>query len=81
MIVDKTSARVSKSGSRYSAATYLSSAGIPVWVDSKGAIADNTVMDIARTTILAGRYNLTAAVSQSIEELPPMNTAAGVGVD
>jgi phosphatidylserine/phosphatidylglycerophosphate/cardiolipin synthase-like enzyme len=29
VIVDKTSARVSKSGSRYSAATYLSNAGLP----------------------------------------------------
>ena len=35
VIVDKTSARVSKSGSRYSAATYLSNAGIPVWVDTQ----------------------------------------------
>ena len=30
VIVDKTSARQSKSGSRYSAATYLTNAGIPV---------------------------------------------------
>jgi phosphatidylserine/phosphatidylglycerophosphate/cardiolipin synthase-like enzyme len=32
VIVDRTSARISKSGSRYSAATYLSNAGIPAWV-------------------------------------------------
>ena len=36
----------SKSGSRYSAATYLSNAGIPVWVDTKVAIAHNKVMII-----------------------------------
>jgi phosphatidylserine/phosphatidylglycerophosphate/cardiolipin synthase-like enzyme len=38
VIVDKTLARVSKNGSRYSAATYLSNAGIPVWVDTEVAI-------------------------------------------
>jgi phosphatidylserine/phosphatidylglycerophosphate/cardiolipin synthase-like enzyme len=32
LIIDKTSARVSKSGLKYSAATYLSNAGIPVEV-------------------------------------------------
>ena len=46
VIVDKTSARQSKSGSRYSAATYLTNAGIPVWVDTKVAIAHNKVMVI-----------------------------------
>jgi phosphatidylserine/phosphatidylglycerophosphate/cardiolipin synthase-like enzyme len=39
VIVDKSSARVSKSGRRYRAATYLTSAGIPVWVDTTVAIA------------------------------------------
>jgi hypothetical protein len=34
-------ARASKSGSRYRAATYLTNAGIPVWVDTKVAIACN----------------------------------------
>src|SRR6516164_11210831 len=44
VIVDKTSARVSKSGSRYSAATYLTNAGIPVRVETTVAIAHNKVM-------------------------------------
>ena len=45
-IVDKTSARQSKSGSRYSAATYLTNAGSPVWVDTKVDIAHNKVVVI-----------------------------------
>jgi phosphatidylserine/phosphatidylglycerophosphate/cardiolipin synthase-like enzyme len=42
VIVDKSSARVSKSGSKYGAATYLANAGIPVWVDMRPAIAPTT---------------------------------------
>jgi phospholipase D len=51
VIVDKTSARVSKSGSRYSAATYLSNAGIPVWVDARVSIAHSEVMIIDGATV------------------------------
>ena len=61
VIVDKTSARQSKSGSRYSAATYLSNAGIPVWVDTKVAIAHNKVMIIDGETVITGSFNFTAA--------------------
>ena len=61
VIVDKTSARQSKSGSRYSAATYLTNAGIPVWVDTKVAIAHNKVMVIDGETVITGSFNFTAA--------------------
>src|SRR5579871_4683414 len=61
VIVDKTSARVSKSGSRYSAATYLSNAGIPVWVDTRVSIAHNKVMVIDSATVITGSFNFTAA--------------------
>jgi phosphatidylserine/phosphatidylglycerophosphate/cardiolipin synthase-like enzyme len=60
VIVDKSSARVSKSGSRYSAATYLSNAGIPVWVDTKVAIAHNKVMVIDGALVITGSFNFTA---------------------
>jgi phosphatidylserine/phosphatidylglycerophosphate/cardiolipin synthase-like enzyme len=53
VIVDKTAARESKKGSRYSAATYLTNAGIPVWVDTKVAIAHNKVMVIDGATIVS----------------------------
>jgi phospholipase D len=61
VIVDRTSARVSKSGSRYSAATYLSNASIPVWVDTRVAIAHNKVMVLDGAVVITGSFNFTAA--------------------
>jgi phosphatidylserine/phosphatidylglycerophosphate/cardiolipin synthase-like enzyme len=61
VIVDKTSARPSPSGSRYSAATYLTNAGIPVWVDNKVAFAHNKVMVLDGATVITGSFNFTAA--------------------
>ncbi len=70
VIVDKSSARQSKSGSRYSAATYLSNAGIPVWIDSKVAIAHNKVMVIDGQRVITGSFNFTAAAqSKNAENL------------
>jgi phosphatidylserine/phosphatidylglycerophosphate/cardiolipin synthase-like enzyme len=60
VIVDKTSARVSKPGSRYSAATYLINAGIPVWVDTRVSIAHNKVMVIDHATVITGRFTAAA---------------------
>ena len=68
VIVDKSSARISKSGSRYSAATYLSNAGIPVWVDTKVAIAHNKVMVIDGARVITGSFNFTAAAQKSNAE-------------
>jgi phosphatidylserine/phosphatidylglycerophosphate/cardiolipin synthase-like enzyme len=68
VIVDKTSARVSKSGSRYSAATYLSNAGIPVWVDTRVAIAHNKVMVVDGETVITGSFNFTVAAQKSNAE-------------
>jgi phosphatidylserine/phosphatidylglycerophosphate/cardiolipin synthase-like enzyme len=59
VILDKSSARVSKSGSRYSAATYLSNAGIPVWVDTRVSIAHNKVIDGEK--VITGSCNFTAS--------------------
>jgi phosphatidylserine/phosphatidylglycerophosphate/cardiolipin synthase-like enzyme len=61
VIVDKSSARVSKSGSRSSAATYLTNAGISVWVDTQVAIAHNKVIIIDGARIITGSFNFTAA--------------------
>jgi len=61
VIVDRSSAWRSKSGSHYSAATYLTNAGIPVWVDTKVAIAHNKVMVIDGETVITGSFNFTGA--------------------
>ena len=59
----------SKSGSRYSAATYLGNAGIPVWVDTKVAIAHNKVMVIDGATVITGSFNFTAAAQNSMPRI------------
>jgi phosphatidylserine/phosphatidylglycerophosphate/cardiolipin synthase-like enzyme len=70
VIVDKSSARSSPSGSRYSAATYLANAGIPVWVDAKVAIAHNKVMVVDGAVVITGSFNFTAsAQSRNAENL------------
>src|SRR5215831_14991895 len=70
VIVDKSSARQGPSGSRYSAATYLTNAGIPVWVDTKVAIAHNKVMVLDGATVITGSFNFTAAAqSHNAENL------------
>jgi phosphatidylserine/phosphatidylglycerophosphate/cardiolipin synthase-like enzyme len=61
VIVDKTAARASNNGSRYSAATYLSNAGIPVWIDDRVAIAHNKVLVLDGATVITGSFNFTAA--------------------
>jgi phosphatidylserine/phosphatidylglycerophosphate/cardiolipin synthase-like enzyme len=77
VIVDKTSAQVNKSGSRYSAATYLSNAGIPVWIDTRVAIAHNKVMVIDDETVITGSFNFTAAAqNHNAENLLVIRDAA-----
>jgi phosphatidylserine/phosphatidylglycerophosphate/cardiolipin synthase-like enzyme len=68
VIVDKSSARPSPSGSRYTPATYLSNAGIRVWVDAAVAIAHNKVMVIDDGTVITGSFNFTAAAQRSNAE-------------
>jgi phospholipase D len=65
VIVDKSSVRVSKSGSRRSAATYLTTAKIPVWVDTHVSFAHNKVMVIGDTTVITGSFNFTAAAQKA----------------
>ena len=61
VIVDKTSAGKQKSGSTYTAATYLNNAHVPVWVDTTVAIAHSKVMIIDGRTVITGSFNFTAA--------------------
>ncbi|WP_448954853.1 phospholipase D family nuclease [Labrys neptuniae] len=65
IILDKSNDR-----GRYSAATYLSNAGIPVWIDTASGIAHNKVMIIDREIVLTGSYNFTkAAKTRNAENL------------
>ena len=55
---------------KYSAATFLYNAGIPVLIDDKHAIAHNKIMIIDRQTLITGSFNFTAAAeSKNAENL------------
>jgi phosphatidylserine/phosphatidylglycerophosphate/cardiolipin synthase-like enzyme len=44
---------------KYSGATFLANAGIPVFIDDKHAIAHNKIMIIDRQTLITGSFNFT----------------------
>jgi len=49
---------------RYSGATYMSNAGIPVWIDYKPAIAHNKVIVIDSRDVITGSFNFTEAAQE-----------------
>lgn len=53
---------------RYSGITYLQNAGIPIWIDSKHAIAHNKVMIIDNEIVITGSFNFTKAAEKSNAE-------------
>lgn len=53
---------------KYSAAIFLSNAGVPVLIDSAHAIAHNKIMILDRQTIITGSYNFTAAAEKKNSE-------------
>jgi phosphatidylserine/phosphatidylglycerophosphate/cardiolipin synthase-like enzyme len=56
----------SQRGERYTSATFLVRAGIPVWIDASHQIAHNKVMD--GETVVTGSFNFTKAAEQSNAE-------------
>ena len=54
VILDK-----SNQSRRYSGATYVSNAGIPVWIDYRPAIAHNKVMIMDQRNVITGSFNFT----------------------
>lgn len=65
VILDKSNDR-SGSGneSRYSGATYMANAGVPVWIDYKPAIAHNKVMIIDGQEVITGSFNFTTSAQR-----------------
>jgi phosphatidylserine/phosphatidylglycerophosphate/cardiolipin synthase-like enzyme len=53
---------------RYTAATFLANAGIPVYIDSQHAIAHNKIMIIDRSTLITGSFNFTEAAEKKNAE-------------
>lgn len=65
VILDKSNDR-----GHYSAATYLTNADIPVWIDLTPGIAHNKVMVVDHQTVITGSYNFTkSALMRNAENL------------
>jgi phosphatidylserine/phosphatidylglycerophosphate/cardiolipin synthase-like enzyme len=62
-ILDKSQKR-----ERYTSATFISSAGIPTYIDSKHAIAHNKIMIIDKETVITGSFNFTKAAEEKNAE-------------
>lgn len=53
---------------KYSSATFLANAGIPVLIDDKHAIAHNKILILDNATVITGSFNFTKAAEQSNAE-------------
>ena len=58
-ILDKTQDRTASARSRYTSATYLANAGVPVWIDDAPAIAHNKVIVLDDDVVITGSFNFT----------------------
>jgi phosphatidylserine/phosphatidylglycerophosphate/cardiolipin synthase-like enzyme len=64
---------------RYSGATYVSNAGIPVWIDYRPAIAHNKVMIIDGRNVITGSFNFTkSAQTRNAENVLVIQNASGL---
>ena len=61
VILDKSQDRRESTRSRYTAATYLTNAGVTVWIDDAPAIAHNKVVILDDRLVLTGSFNFTKA--------------------
>ena len=59
VILDK-----SQQSERYTSATYLTRAGIPVWIDRKHAIQHNKVMIVDSAIVITGSFNFTKSAEE-----------------
>lgn len=59
VVLDKSNATA-----KYSAATFLANAGIPVLIDDKHAIAHNKIMIIDRQVLIIGSFNFTTTAEE-----------------
>jgi phosphatidylserine/phosphatidylglycerophosphate/cardiolipin synthase-like enzyme len=53
---------------KYSAATFLHRAGIPVFIDAKPVIAHSKIIIIDRATVITGSFNFTKAAEETNTE-------------
>jgi len=58
----------SQKTAKYTSATFLVNAGIPVLIDSKHAIAHNKIIIIDQSTLITGSFNFTKAAEEKNAE-------------
>ncbi len=58
-ILDKSQDRRTSNRSRYTGATYLANAGVPIWIDDAPVIAHNKIIILDDRTVLTGSFNFT----------------------
>lgn len=58
----------SQKTAKYTSATFLANAGIPVLIDSKHAIAHNKIIIIDQSTLITGSFNFTKAAEEKNAE-------------
>ena len=63
VILDK-----SQMSERYTSATFLHNAGVPVWIDRKHAIAHNKVIIVDGMRVITGSFNFSKAAEESNAE-------------
>ncbi len=63
-ILDNSQDRREIERTRYAGATYLTNAGIPVWIDDAPAIAHKKVLVIDGATAITDSFNFTAAADR-----------------
>jgi phosphatidylserine/phosphatidylglycerophosphate/cardiolipin synthase-like enzyme len=64
VVLDRTNAAKRDGKPRYSGATYLRNADVPVRIDDKVAIAHNKVMIVDGDLVIGGSYNYTRSAEQ-----------------
>ena len=58
----------SQMSAKYSSATFLFNAGVPVMIDTRHAIAHNKIMIIDRAVLITGSFNFTKAAEEKNAE-------------
>ena len=61
---------------RYTGATTMLNAGIPVWIDAPPGIAHNKIMVIDRSAVIGGSFNYTRSADERNVENVTVTTSA-----
>ena len=76
VILDRSQDRWDAPGASYTAATYLTNAGVPVFIDPAPGIAHNKVMVLDSAIVITGSFNFAAAAdTRNVENVVILRSA------